>query len=103
MLSLDLIQPMADRRIPYRGFAKRWLSKFEHFLGNGNAAGGAERFDSSEDSSGGFAGDRLIRDGFEECFVWRLKAILIHLKWDGFGDEAFEAIVVFGEVFGGCG
>ncbi len=75
------------------GFAERALFEFQHFLGCGNAAGGAESFDAAEDSGGGFSGDGLVGDGFEESFIGGLKGILVHLEGDGFRDQAFQAFV----------
>src|SRR6266851_1422016 len=51
------------------GFAQDGLAEFEHFLRSGGAAGGAEGFDAAVDGGGGFAGDGLVGDGFEEGFI----------------------------------
>ncbi len=75
------------------GFAQDGLAEFEHFLRSGGAAGGAEGFDAAVDGGGGFAGDGLVGDGFEEGFIGGLKGILVHLEGDGFRDQAFQAFV----------
>ncbi len=72
-------------------------------MGSGDAAVGAESFDTGEDGGGGFAGNGLVGDGFEKSFVGRLRSFDLELEWDSFFDETLEAIVAFGEVFSGCG
>ena len=79
------------------GFAEGLFAELEHFLWAGSAAGRAEGFDAAEDGGGGFAGDGLVGDGFEESFVGALKMVLVHPKGFGFGDEKFEFFVAFGE------
>jgi len=85
------------------GFAEDGLAELQHFLRSGGTACGAEGFDAAVDGGGGFAGDGLVGDGFEESFVGGLQGILVHLEGDGFGNEAFQAIVAVGEVSGSLG
>ncbi len=85
------------------GLAKDGLAELEHFLWSGGAAGGAEGFDAAVNGGGGFAGDRLVGDGFEESFVGRLQGILVPLERECFCDQLLQAFVAFGEMPGGCG
>jgi len=78
------------------GFAEDGLADLQHFLGSGSAAGGAEGFDAAVNGGGGFAGDGLVGDGFEESFVGGLEWILVHLEGDGFCDQTLQALVTFG-------
>jgi len=80
------------------GFAERGLAELQHFLRSGSAAGGAEGFDAGVDGGGGFAGDGLIRDGFEERFVRRLELVGVGLEGHGVGDEFGEFFVAGGEI-----
>jgi len=72
-------------------------------LRSGGAAGGAEGLDAAVNGGGGFAGDRLVGDGFEESLVGRLQGILVHLERECSCDQTLQALIAFGEVFGGCG
>src|SRR5713101_2004655 len=56
------------------GFAKGWLSEFEHLLGRRRTTVAAQRLDAAVDRGGGFARDRLVGDGFEESFVGTFRA-----------------------------
>src|SRR6266481_989535 len=85
------------------GLAKDGLAELEHFLRSGGAAGGAEGLDAAVNGGGGFARDGLVGDGFKESFVGRLQRILVHLERECFCDQTLQALIVFGEVFGGCG
>jgi len=63
----------------------------------------AQGFDAAEDGGGGFAGDGLVGDGFEESFVGRLQGVGIHLEGQGAGDEFGEFAVAGGEMVHGGG
>ena len=67
------------------------------FLRRGSAAVAAEGFDAAEDGGGGFAGDGLVGDGFEEGFVGGLRVGDIDLEGSGVGDEALQAFVAIAE------
>jgi hypothetical protein len=85
------------------GFAKRGLSKLEHFLGSGNATIGTKGFDAAEDRGGGFAGDGLVSDSFDQSFVRRLGGFDLELKRRCFFDQPLQAFIAFSEVPGSCG
>ena len=70
-------------------------------MGSGDAAVGAESFDTGEDGGGGFAGDGLVGDGFEKSFVGRLRGFDLELERDGFFDQALQVLVAFSEMLGG--
>ena len=72
------------------GFAESRLAKLEHFLRCGDAAVGAESFDAGKDGGGGFAGDGLVGDGFEEDFVGATRAICLDTKFFGLFDQRGE-------------
>src|SRR5216684_3210369 len=74
-------------RISVCTLAKDGLAELEHFLWSGGAAGGAEGFDAAVNGGGGFAGDRLVGDGFEESFVGRLQGSLVPLERECFCDQ----------------
>ena len=80
------------------GFAKRARAQFEHFLRSGDAARFAEGFDAAEDGGGGFAGDGLIGNGFEEGFVGRLVRFHFGLEGIARSDEFGEAFIAFSEI-----
>jgi len=85
------------------GFAKRGLSQLEHFLWSGDATIGTKGFDAGEDGGGGFAGNRLVSDGFDQGFVRRLGGCDLELKWSRFFDQALKTLIAFSEVLGGFG
>ena len=85
------------------GLAQGGLAKLQHFLGRGCAAGGAEAFDTAEDGGGGFAGDGLVGDGFEEDLVRRLSVSDVDLERGRFCDETLQPLVACGEMLGCCG
>jgi len=60
---------------------------------------GAEGFDAIENGFGGFAGDGLVGDGFEEDFVGGVGACGFDFdaEFGGGGDEGGEAGVAGGE------
>ena len=68
-------------------FAERGPFEFKDFLGSGNAAGGAEGFDATKDGGGGFAGDGLVGNGFEENLVGAVRAIRFDAELLGFFDQ----------------
>jgi hypothetical protein len=84
------------------GFAKRGFAKLEDFLGCGDAAIGTESFDPIEDRGGGFAGDGLVGNGFEEGFIGILGGFHLGLEGWSHADEFGEAVVNGGEM-GECG
>ena len=84
-------------------FAEGRLFELEHFLWSGDAAGGAEGFDTAEDGGGGFAGDGLIGDGFKEGVVGGFVEDFVELEWGGRLDESGEFFVAGGEVGAGGG
>ncbi len=71
------------------GFAQSLFAELYHFLGCGGATGRAESFDTAENGCGGFAGDGLIGDSFEEGFIGTLEMIGVHLERLRFGDKEF--------------
>ena len=85
------------------GFAEGLFAELEHFLRAGRATRGAERFDAAVDSGSGFAGDGLIRDGFEQRFVGAFEFICAHLEGLRFGDQEFQFFVAFGQRLHGFG
>ena len=78
------------------GFAEGLFAELEHFLRGGSAACGAESFDAAENGGGGFAGDGLVGDGFEESFVGTLEMVGVHLEGLRFGDEEFQFLIALG-------
>ena len=78
-------------------FAQFLWAEFQHFLRGWRAAVAAERFDAGENCGGGFAGDGLIGDGFHQRFVGAVHGFHFDLEFDGFFDEASEALVFCGE------
>ncbi len=83
------------------GFAQDGLSQLQHFLRSGGAAGSAECFDAAVDGGGGFTGDGLVGDGFDQGFVRRLGGFNLELKRGGFFDQVLQVFIAFGEVLGG--
>src|SRR6266852_98264 len=84
-------------------FAEDRRAEFEHLLGGGRAAVAAEGLDAVEDGGGGFAGNGLVGDGFEEGFVGGLRGVHLGLEWSGFGYQGGEYFVFRREVARGCG
>ena len=72
------------------GLAERALFEFQHFLGCGNATGGAESFDAAEDGGGRFARDGLVGDGFEKDFIRAIRAIHLNAEFFGLLDQQGE-------------
>ncbi len=68
------------------GIAEKRLAKFQHLFGRRCAAVAAERLDAAKDGGGGFAGNGLVGDGFEESFVWALGVRGVDLEWERFFD-----------------
>ena len=85
------------------GFSERGLFEFEHFLWGGWTAPGAEGFHARVNRGGGFAGDGLVGDGFEQCFVGGLGVVDLRLEGRGFVNEAGDAGVAVGEMGYGRG
>ena len=83
------------------GFAESGFAKLEHLLGRGRAAIAAKSFDAVEDGGGGFAGDGLVGDGFEEGFVRAMVIGEAQLEGSSVGDEFGELCVASSEM--GCG
>ena len=83
------------------GFAQGGFFEFEHFLGSGDAAIGAESFDAGEDAGGGFAGNGLVGDGFDESVIGRFGEDFVEFEWRGGLDEFGEFFVAGGEVAAG--
>ncbi len=73
-----------DFRTGEASFAENRFAKSQHLFRGGRTAIGAESFDASENRSGGFAGDGLVGDGFEESFVGRLGVSDVDLERDCF-------------------
>ena len=84
-------------------FAEGGLAELQDFFRSGDAAGGTECLDAGEDSGGGFAGNGLVDDGFEEGFVGILRGLHFGGEGTRFADELGEAVVNGTEVSGGDG
>jgi hypothetical protein len=85
------------------GLAQGWLFQLEHFMRSWNAACGAEGFDARENGGCGFAGDGLMRDGFDESVIGRFGEDFIELKWGGRLDELGKFVVTGAEMTEGGG
>src|SRR6266704_2640677 len=78
-------------------------AELEHCRWRGRAAVAAEGLDAAEDGGGGFSGDGLIRDGFEERFVGGTRFLNLESESGSLVDQTFETFVPFGEALHGCG
>ena len=85
------------------GIAEFGVGNSQHFFGARRAPAFPEGFDTREDGGGGFAGDGLVGDGFEENFVGRLCISNIDFEGCDFGDEAFQAFIALAEMANGFG
>ena len=83
------------------GFPESLGTELQHFLRCGETASFTEGFDAAEDSGGGFAGNGLVGDGFEKCFVGRLMGVHFGVEGRGGADEFCDGFVASGEMF--CG
>src|SRR5438034_984034 len=83
--------PTGDRAVRAPAFAEG-----EEFLGLGHAP-------LAVDDGGGFSGDGLIRDGFEERFVGGTRFFNLESESGSLVDQTFEPLVPFGEALHGCG
>ncbi len=83
------------------GFAEVGLAKFQHLFGRRCAAVTAEGFDTAKDGGGGFAGDGLVGDRFEECFVGGLERIRVGLEGNCIRDKLSKTFVAGGEMLHG--
>jgi len=87
-----------DFRAGETGIAEDGLAQLEHLFGRGRSAVAAQGLDAAEDGGGGFAGDGLMGDGFEECLVGRLEVVSVSLEGDGVGDEFGEFLICGGQM-----
>jgi len=85
------------------GFAKGGLAELEHLLRAGRLVGAAESLDTAIDCGGGFAGNGLISNGFEERFEGGGGGGFVEGELNGSGDELGELLVLGGEVGHGGG
>jgi hypothetical protein len=83
------------------GFAENGLAQLEHLFRGGRATVAAQGLYAAEDGGGGFSGNGLVGDGFEEDFVGRLGVRDIDLKRGSFLDQTLQGFIAFGEVLGG--
>src|SRR6266852_8842285 len=65
-------------------FAQNRLAQLQHFFGRGRTAIHTESPDAGKDGGGGFAGDGLVGDGFQEDFVGAFGAVGFDAKFLGF-------------------
>jgi len=84
-------------------FAQLAFAEFEDFLWCGGFAGSAQRFDAGENCFSGFAGDRLVGDGFQQGFVGGLGVVDPGIKWDNLLDQASDAGVGVRQMSNGDG